>query len=135
MRSPEPIFHLSLSCADRAATEAFYAGRLGAEIGRRHGDWIDVWLYGAQITFHEWPDKVPPNPYAEGLHFGGTLGMTEWKALSARLEGEGAAFERAPSYDAETGTAKMYLRDPDGYVVELKAYDDAADALERPALG
>ena len=26
----------------------------------------------------------------------------------------------------------MYLRDPDGTVIELKAYDDPAAALQRP---
>ena len=131
MTSAEPIFHLSLSCADRAATERFYTD-LGAEIGRRRGDWINVWLFGAQITFHEWPDKVPPAPYDEGLHFGATLPMPRWQSLAADLSG--ASFERAPRYDPETGTAKMYLRDPNGYVVELKAYDDPGAALERPEL-
>ena len=131
MTSTEPIFHLSLSCADRGATETFYS-RLGAEVGRRRGDWIDVWLFGAQITFHEWPDKVPPPPYVQGLHFGATLPMARWRAMAAELDG--AAFERPPRYDEETGTAKMYLRDPDGYVVELKAYDEPSAALERSEL-
>ena len=131
MTTPDPIFHLSLSCADRTATERFYTS-LGGEVGRRRGDWIDVWLFGAQITFHEWPDKVPPPPYDRGLHFGATLAMSRWHHLAENLPD--AAFERPPRYDAQSGTAKMYLRDPNGYVVELKAYDDPADALERPEL-
>ena len=129
-----PIFHLSLSVSDRAATRAFYVDLLGGRPGRAlpGEDWFDVWLYGAQVTFHEWPDTVLPEALTRGQHLGATLDRAEWDRLTGRLEAAGADFAAPPRYDAATGTAKAYLRDPDGYVVELKAYDDPAGTLQRP---
>lgn len=133
----DPIFHLSISVSDRAATRSFYVDLLGGEPGRAipGEDWFDVWLWGAQVTFHEWPDTVLPERLTRGQHFGATLPRDAWDETHARLEAAGADFAKPARYDPETGTAKMYVRDPDGTVIELKAYDDPAAALRRPDAG
>lgn len=125
-----PAFHLSLSVADLARTERFYTETLGARIGRRSEGWIDVWLFGAQITAYRRPGAVVPLPQRDAMHFGATLDWETWEALAARLTGAAAVFRLAPCVDDERGQAKLMLADPDGYLVEVKSYRDPTGALE-----
>jgi extradiol dioxygenase family protein len=108
-RDGDPIFHLSISVSDRTASRAFYVDLLGGEPRRAipGQDWFDVWLWGAQVTFHEWPDTVLPERLTRGQHFGATLPRGVWDETRARLEAAGADFAKPASYDSWVGTAKM----------------------------
>ena len=44
-------FHLALPCEDIGKTKDFYTNILGATLGRHTDNWIDINLYGNQITF------------------------------------------------------------------------------------
>ncbi|TSE05364.1 VOC family protein [Aquimarina algiphila] len=44
-------FHLALPCEDLEKTKDFYIYKLGAKLGRFTDGWIDINLYGNQITF------------------------------------------------------------------------------------
>jgi len=48
-----PIFHLAFPVADLAAAERFYTTYLDATVGRRTSRWIDLLLFGHQLTLHE----------------------------------------------------------------------------------
>ena len=50
----------------------------------------------------------------------------DWRTLAARLQAQDVAFRLAPTVDEALGVAKMMLVDPDGYLVEIKAYRDPA---------
>lgn len=50
-----PMFHLALPVADLAAAERFYVGVLGARVGRASGAWLDILLWGPQLTLHQQP--------------------------------------------------------------------------------
>lgn len=104
---------------------------LGAQAGRVTGHWLDLWLFGAQITAYQRPAGVVPSPFREAQHFGATLGWDEWTRLADRLVATGAEFRLAPTVDGPGGRAKLMLADPDGYLVEIKAYADPA-LLQRP---
>lgn len=121
-----PIFHLSLSVGDLAKTEAFYISALDARVGRRTDHWIDLWVFGAQLTAYARPKAVIPQPWRDTQHFGATLAWDDWRALAARLQAQDVAFRLAPTVDEALGVAKMMLVDPDGYLVEIKAYRDPA---------
>lgn len=127
----QPVFHLSLSVGDLAETEAFYTATLGARVGRRTEHWIDLWLFGAQVTAYGGPKAVIPAPYRNAQHFGATVAWDDWTALSECLAANAVDFRLAPTVDEARGAAKMILADPDGYLVELKAYRDPA-TLGRP---
>jgi extradiol dioxygenase family protein len=60
------------------------------------------------------------------MHFGATVAWSDWQALADRLTAKGADFRLVPTVDEVRGQAKMMLADPDGYLVELKAYRDEA---------
>ena len=44
-------FHLSLPCKDLKKTEEFYSNILETKVGRSANNWIDLNLFGNQITF------------------------------------------------------------------------------------
>ena len=126
-----PVFHLSLSVSDLEATRAFYEKAFGAEIGRATDSWIDLWLFGAQLTAYRRPAAVTPSPYREAQHFGVTVPWNDWADLVARA-GEIAGFAVAPVMNDVRGEAKAMVADPDGYLIEIKAYRDPALRLQRP---
>ena len=130
---PKPadvIPHLSLSVSDLSVSETFYLHTLGARIGRRTPGWIDVWLFGVQLTLHRMPKAVTPSPYREAMHFGATIDWAEWPGWLDRLKAVSAPMAIPPSNDGET--AKIYVTDPDGYVIEIKAYRDVEGRLQKP---
>lgn len=118
------LFELVLEVADLAAAERFYAGDLGLPVVER---WPEprpgVWLpLGRGGFLGLWP---PPSGGSVAIHGGrggthvhfalrvpyGTL-----DACAARLSALGHATERR---DFGQGDHALYLRDPDGNVVEL----------------
>ena len=126
------IFHLSIPVADLEAAKRFYTDVLGARVGRTTDDWLDVLLWGHQITLQRRPDDVLP-PAAQGKRpFGVILPWAEGAALGARLAARGTALLAAPAI-ANPGTpqeqGKIYLADPSHNVIEIKTYRDLAATI------
>lgn len=126
-------FHLSLSVSDLGRTRRFYEEVLGARVGRVTDRWLDLWLFGAQVTAYDRPAAVVPSPFREAQHFGTTLDWDDWRAFADRLASASVEWRLAPTVDETRGVAKMMLADPDGYLIEIKAYADEA-VLQRPAI-
>lgn len=126
------VFHLSIPVYDLEASKAFYVGVLGASIGRTHDEWLDVLLWGHQITLQRRPDEVLPRERQGRRHFGVVLPWEEWESLAAQVRAAGAAFLEEPKV-SHRGTpeeqGKFYLEDPSHNVVEIKAYRDAEATL------
>lgn len=124
-----PVFHLSFPVLDLSAAKAFYCGMLGAAVGRDHGDWADILLFGHQLTLHHRPDEVLSAELRGVRHFGVVLRWQDWMALRAKLESMGCHFLKPPTISGD-GTAreqgKMLLCDPSDHVIEIKAYRDMA---------
>ena len=122
-----PIFHLSFPVSDLEASQRFYVDVLGARPGRMR--WADVHLRGHQITLQHRPDEVVEDQGSR--HFGVVIPWDEWSAEVARLPRDAVGGGPKVSF---AGTpreqAKLYLTDPDGYVIELKSYRDVRAALE-----
>ena len=125
-----PIFHLSISVSDLDRTRAFYEQALGARVGRATDHWIDLWLFGAQLTAYLRPAAVTPSPFREAQHFGATVAWQDWPALVERAGAVAGGFASEPVRD--DSTAKAMIADPDGYLIEVKAYVDPA-VLAQPA--
>ncbi|MDO1559365.1 VOC family protein [Brevundimonas sp. 2R-24] len=128
-----PLLHLSIPVSDLDRSLGFYEG-LGGGPGRRASDWADVWVFGGQITLFENPTLAARAPEMGRTHFGATLDKAEWEGLAERLDGSDSVVRGPLSEPAAGGVQhKLYLRDPDGWIVELKAYDDPDAALRRLA--
>ncbi len=135
MLSSRHIFHLSIPVADLAVASNFYSDVLGATIGRVAEEWLDVLLWGHQITLQKRPSEVLP-PEAQGKrHFGVVLPWPEWERLADRLRAADVSFLEQPSVTLR-GTpqeqAKFYLADPSNNVIEIKAYRDVTAVLGHP---
>lgn len=119
--------HLVLTVADIDATVAFYCGGLGMELVR-FGDAAGVerlaLSFGSQkINLHRAghefePKSAHPTPGSGDLCFLLTVSLA---AAQARLAEAGIAVEEGPV--ARTGAKgplrSLYIRDPDGNLVEL----------------
>lgn len=127
-----PIFHLAFPVSSLDRAERFYTEVLGARIGRRQETWMDVLLWGHQLTLHEAPQDLRDDESAGHRHFGVVLGPEEFEEFQARLrELDDFPFTRPAT--AHEGTpleqAKLYIEDPDGYRIEIKSYRDPRRAL------
>jgi len=132
VNSARYIFHLSIPVADLDAAKRFYVEVLGARVGRTTDDWLDVLLWGHQITLQRRPEDVL-SPEAQGKrHFGVILPWADWEALAERVRAAGTAF-LAPPTVTKGGTpqeqGKIYLADPSHNVIEIKTYRDLAATI------
>ncbi|MEO1135641.1 MAG: VOC family protein [Pseudomonadota bacterium] len=126
------IFHLSLPVRDLDRSREFYETVLRATVGRVTDTWLDVWVFGAQVTLQQSPPHAERPASGRRFHLGGTLSWEQWRQERDRLQAMGAEFAGAPVIDEEKGQAKLYLNDPDGVMIELKAYRDIEKTLQPP---
>lgn len=133
--STRHIFHLSIPVSDLHVAKRFYVEVLGASIGRENPDWLDVLLWGHQITLQLRPAEVLPPRQQGKRHFGVTLPWREWELAAERVAGAGAEFSAKPQI-FQSGFpdehAKFFLADPSHNVIEIKAYRDVQAALGLP---
>ena len=128
-------FHLAFPVHDLAAARAFWGGTIGCPEGRSSAEWIDFDFYGHQIVAHLAPQAAPAasNP-VDGHdvpvpHFGAVLAMADWEALAARLAAADTEFVITPTvrFRGQPGEqATMFLLDPSGNAIEIKAMRDPA---------
>jgi extradiol dioxygenase family protein len=126
------IFHLSIPVAELAAAKRFYITVLGAAPGRETAEWLDVLLWGHQITLQCRPDEVLPLARQGKRHFGIVLPWAEWEDEARRIASSGTAFLAEPTIfmrDTDQEQAKFYLKDPSDNVIEVKAYRNVARTL------
>ena len=131
-----PPFHLAFPVDDLAAARRFYGELLGCAEGRSADHWVDFNLFGHQIVAHLAPGAVRARATnaVDGEevpvpHFGVVLQMHDWKQLADRLERSGQQFVIAPTvrFEGQPGEqATMFLRDPAGNALEIKAMADPA---------
>lgn len=125
--SERHIFHLALPVDDLDASKQFYLGVLGAKIGRENLEWLDILLWGHQITLHLRPDEVLTKERQGKRHFGVVLPWSDWQEFAGNIRGKHLAFLKDPEI-LLAGTpeeqAKFYLEDPSNNIIEVKAYRD-----------
>lgn len=127
------MFHLAFPVRDLESSQSFYVDLLGASVGRATDAWLDILLWGAQITLHERPDDVPDSSGHGVRHFGATLDWDEWERVAQLLTERQTTFVAPPKISL-VGTpkeqAKLMIEDPSGNRIELKAYRNPAAALQ-----
>ena len=129
-------FHLALPVSDLKAAEDFYCGLLGCSKGRTAARWIDLNLFGHQLTLHLVDDALhrPDTNPVDGddvpaRHFGVVLPMPEWQSLADLLVASGLEFLIAPKvrFEGAVGEqATMFFLDPSGNALEFKSFADRA---------
>ncbi len=116
---PLGLDHIVLRVSDQEASQRFYVDILGCTL-----DHVNARISLVQLRFGEQLiDLLPGRPSAEGLdHFCLSIRCADLGAVREALAGrgvklEGEVVERRGAYG--TGPS-LYLRDPDGYLIELK---------------
>lgn len=127
-------FHLAFPIKDLEETKKFYCDVLGCSIGRSASNWIDLDLYGNQITAHVNQEAVCSSPYCRSdanlfplYHFGVVLQWNDWHRLMYRLQEEKVKFLIEPKtvFEGEIGEQKtFFLEDPNGYAIEFKSFQN-----------
>lgn len=130
--SQRHIFHLSIPVADLQLARSFYVDVLNATVGREHPDWLDILLWGHQITLQLQPAEVLPPQQQGKRHFGVVLPWDEWESEAARVRSTGTTFLAEPTI-LHSGTAqeqaKFHLADPSHNIIEVKAYRSVSGTL------
>jgi glyoxylase I family protein len=116
---PLGLDHIVLRVSDQEASQRFYVDVLGCTL-----DHVNARISLVQLRFGEQLiDLLPGRPSAEGLdHFCLSIRCADLGAVREALADrgvklEGEVVERRGAYG--TGPS-LYLRDPDGYLIELK---------------
>jgi len=116
---PLGLDHIVLRVRDQEAAQRFYIDVLGCTL-----DHVNARISLVQLRFGEQLiDLLPGRPSAEGLdHFCLSIRCSDLGAVRKALADRGVSLdgevvERRGAYG--TGPS-LYLRDPDGYLIELK---------------
>ena len=127
-------FHLALPVEDLAAAEEFYCELLACEKSRSASRWTDLNFFGHQVTLHRVDSgsaTTLTNPVdgdsVPARHFGIVLEMSEWRALTARLEKANCKFLLSPRirFEGKVGEqATLFIEDPSGNALEFKSFAD-----------
>ncbi len=124
-RDSRYLFHLSIPVAELGPARRFYIEVLGATAGRVGPEWLDVILWGHQLTLQHRPAETRPLDQQGKRHFGVVLPWHEWEEEVLRLRNLGVKFLEEPTVMLE-GTAeeqaKFHLSDPSNNVIEVKTY-------------
>lgn len=126
---PLPMHHLAVVVRDLDRAEAFYAGVLGLPVVQRWADaagaprsvWLGLGGGGFLAVERAAADGPTRTDEAPGWHCV-ALGIAagERAAWRGRIEAAGARVERESPYS-------MYVRDPEGNLVALSHYPQAAE--------
>ena len=128
-------FHMSLPCLNIKETKGFYAN-IGASLGRKNQNWMDVNLFGHQITFIK-AEKFnfnSPNYVFEGkilpsFHFGIILDYKTWETIYEKLKSLGLDLVTEATFlkDKAGEHTSFFVKDPNDYMLEFKSFKNLND--------
>jgi len=106
--------HLALKTRDLRATERFYTDVLGLRIAFPHAGMLFLETSGGQDLLNFVETRRPFDPRGGGFeHFGLSVTPAHLRRLRARLKEAGVPIR------GRRGSTAVYVRDPNGYTVEL----------------
>ena len=124
-------FHLSLPCTSIGRTKDFYLNVIGAQLGRNTTQWLDINLFGNQITYtksgefnfmskpYKLEDHVLPS-----FHFGVIVDRKTWDMLHSKISA--VMNESITAVTFLTGNkgehTSFFVTDPNGHTLEFKTF-------------
>lgn len=131
----ETSFHMSLPCLSIKETQDFYT-TIGASFGRTTQNWIDVNLFGHQITFIKSgkfnfnnPNYVFEGKILPSFHFGIILDTKTWKTIYTKLKAENLEMVTESEFlSGKIGEHQsFFVKDPNDYMLEFKSFKNSKD--------
>ncbi|MFG6685698.1 VOC family protein [Mariniflexile sp. HNIBRBA6329] len=133
-------FHMSLPCLSVKGTESFYVDNVGASLGRKTQNWVDINLFGNQITFIK-AEKFSfnsPNYVFEGkilpsFHFGIIVDLKEWEQVYERLKNQKLDLvTQATFLEGKAGEhVSFFIKDPNDYMLEFKSFKNSESIFKK----
>ena len=132
----ENLFHLSLPCKNLTETKMFYVDSIGVSLGRVSNNWVDINLFGHQVTFTQVGkfDFTNPNYTFEGkvlasFHFGIILDIDTWGKIYSKLNAMNLDVTTQATFlkNKPGEHLSFFVKDPNGYVLEFKSFKEKAD--------
>lgn len=132
-------FHMSLPCLSVKETKNFYLNTIGASLGRANQNWIDINLFGHQLTFikAEKFNFTSPNYVFEGkilpsFHFGVIVDIKTWGEIYAKLSEKDLELVNQATFlkDKPGEHLSFFIKDPNDYLIEFKSFKDPKDTFK-----
>lgn len=129
-------FHLALPCDNIEKTKDFYVFTLGAKQGRSTDTWLDINLYGNQLTFTEagsfnfdFKNYRLNGQLLPSFHFGVIVDTETWGKIYSRLTQKDLEVTTEATFlESKTGEhLSFFVKDPDGYSIEFKSFKYAEE--------
>jgi len=130
---------MSLPCLSVKETKNFYINNIGATYGRNTQNWIDINLFGHQITFIKAkkfnfnnPNYIFEGKILPSFHFGVIVDYDAWKKVYAKLQGYELDLVTESTYlkDQLGEHASFFVKDPNGYMLEFKTFKESKDIFK-----
>ncbi|WP_299136671.1 VOC family protein [uncultured Tenacibaculum sp.] len=132
-------FHLSLPCKDVATTKTFYTEVFNVELGRNTNSWLDINLFGNQITFtksgefnFEFKNYRLDEHILPSFHFGIILDIDEFGKLYGKLlqMDIGVTIETTFMKGNVGEHLSFFVKDPNGYMIEFKSFKEKSSIFK-----
>jgi hypothetical protein len=133
-------FHMSLPCFSLKDTESFYVNNIGASLGRKTQSWVDINLFGNQITFIK-AEKFNfnnPNYVFEGkilpsFHFGIIIDLKDWEQIYTLLQDQELDLVTQATFleDKVGEHVSFFIKDPNDYMLEFKSFKNSSDIFKK----
>ncbi|MBU3821099.1 bleomycin resistance protein [Flavobacteriaceae bacterium XHP0103] len=130
-------FHMSLPCLSVKETKSFYTS-IGASVGRSTQSWVDINLFGHQITFikagkfnFNSPNYVFEGKILPSFHFGVIIDEETWKTIYVKLKKENLELVEQTTFlkDSAGEHASFFVKDPNDYMLEFKNFKKVEDVF------
>ncbi|MFD1160895.1 VOC family protein [Hwangdonia seohaensis] len=135
----ETSFHMSLPCLSVKETRNFYINTIGGSLGRMTENWVDINLFGHQLTFIK-AEKFNfnnPNYVFEGkilpsFHFGVIIDVASWGKIYAKLNEQNLEVVTQTTFlkDKIGEHLSFFIKDPNDYMLEFKSFKNAKQMFE-----
>ncbi|HLV38661.1 bleomycin resistance protein [Xanthomarina sp.] len=132
-------FHISLPCLSVKETKNFYIDNIGATSGRHTQNWVDINLFGHQLTFIK-AEKFhfnSPNYVFEGkilpsFHFGVIIDEITWNNIYSKLKKRDLdVVDKTTFLIDKTGEHQsFFIKDPNDYMLEFKCFIDSKSVFK-----
>jgi extradiol dioxygenase family protein len=133
-------FHMSLPCLSISKTMDFYVDVIGADLGRHSTRWLDIDLFGNQITFtrsgefnfsyrsYKFEETVLPS-----FHFGVIVDRALWETLYQKMmASEYEVTTEATFLKDQVGEhVSFFVKDPNGHMLEFKSFLKTKDMFRQ----
>lgn len=133
-------FHLALPCDSIEEVREFYVNILGARQGRSTEKWIDIDLYGNQLTFtNTGPFNFSFKNYKlsgqilPAFHFGVIVDIDTWGSLLGTLSKKDIDITTEVAFlEEKIGEhLSFFVTDPNGYTLEFKSFKKAGEIFQK----